>query len=198
MNPLAVMLAVADADQFQRGRARNDYLSRMARKAAMLSAKQLGIETMTFPKSDSGAPLQDRGMYWSVSHKSDAVVGIVCPCPVGIDIERIRPISDGMFAMIAQPDEWDQLRAMERADRFFRLWTAKEAALKWSGIGLSGLSRCRLESVEIDLFHLRVEDHPLPVFQECSGSHVVSVALQGERPQFRWVPSPSPSPSANR
>ncbi|WP_169728931.1 4'-phosphopantetheinyl transferase family protein [Desulfatirhabdium butyrativorans] len=197
MNPLAVMLAVPDADRFQRGKARNEYLSWMARKAAMLSAKHLGIEAMAFPKSDAGAPVQYQGMHWSVSHKPESVAGIVCPHPVGIDIERLRPVSERMFDMIATPAEWNLLRHLESIDRFFRLWTAKEAALKWFGTGLTGLSRCRLEAVETGGFLLHMEAHFLRVFHEFRGNYVVAVALSGERPLFQWVLSPGPSSAPN-
>jgi len=186
LSPLAVVLILQMPPALRRGREQNAYLSRMARDAARISARHLGIDDPIFPKNEDGVPLADRGCFWSVSHKPHAVAGIVHNDAVGIDIERIRPVADGMFQMIGYDDEWDLLAEIERFERFFRLWTAKEATLKAVGIGLKGLSRCRLESRSTDRLHLRVDHERFSVYQERRMDHLASVALQIGRPLFRW------------
>jgi 4'-phosphopantetheinyl transferase len=64
--------------------------------------------------------------------------------PVGIDVESLARDVDhvGIAASYFSPVEADAIRAAsgtERAERFFARWTAREAALKALGVGLSGL-----------------------------------------------------------
>lgn len=185
-SPLAVVLMLQMPPTLRRGREQNAYLSRMARDAARISAKHLGVDDPSFPKNEDGVPLVEHGCFWSVSHKPHAVAGIVHTDAVGIDIERIRPMVDGMFPMIGYDDEWDMLADIERFERFFRLWTAKEATLKAAGIGLKGLSRCRLESRTADCLYLRLDHEVFPVYQDHRMDHLASVAIQIGRPEFRW------------
>lgn len=187
LSPLAVVLMLQMPPTLRRGREQNAYLSRMARDAARISAGHLGVDDLSFPKTEDGVPLAEHGWFWSVSHKPHAVAGIVHTDAVGIDIERIRPMADGMFPMIGYDDEWEMLAGIERFERFFRLWTAKEATLKAAGIGLKGLSRCRLESRSADCLVLRLEHEVFAVYQEDRMGHLASVAIQmGRRPTFRW------------
>ena len=62
---------------------------------------------------------------------------------IGVDVEQIRAIEiRPMLAMIAQPEEADCVLAGQDDTglrlRFYRLWCAKEALLKWRGTGLRG------------------------------------------------------------
>jgi len=63
---------------------------------------------------------------------------------IGIDLEFIDEsiISDALIADVLHKEEQDLIRHLPLADKaniFFALWTAKEALLKASGNGLSGL-----------------------------------------------------------
>ncbi len=79
--------------------------------------------------------------------ESMALLAVSRGGPVGVDVETIRenvaltPISESRFA-IAERDAVRDAPEAERAARFYRIWTRKEAALKAIGIGLSqGLAR---------------------------------------------------------
>jgi 4'-phosphopantetheinyl transferase len=59
--------------------------------------------------------------------------------PVGIDIERIRPLDwEPMLTILSAPGEAEQVRRATAPYTFFRCWTAKEAILKTAGTGLKG------------------------------------------------------------
>lgn len=59
---------------------------------------------------------------------------------IGIDVEPVRPVPEGLVARCLAPSELAALAPLppaEATDRFFRFWTAKEAYLKATGLGLS-------------------------------------------------------------
>jgi 4'-phosphopantetheinyl transferase len=79
--------------------------------------------------------------------ESLALLAVSRAGPVGVDVETIRenvaitPISESRFA-IAERDAVRDAPEAERAARFYRIWTRKEAALKAIGVGLAqGLAR---------------------------------------------------------
>lgn len=115
-----------------------------------LSAEKIGLPVpVTFQKNDRGAPVAEKGVWWSASHKPDYVAGVVSTFPIGIDVEKILPRSESLIAKAVSPAE-AALFSRDRWTIFFRCWTAKEAALKSRGVGIADLSRCRVVSVVND------------------------------------------------
>lgn len=80
---------------------------------------------------------------FNLSHSDAlAMIAVVFDREVGIDVERVRPMSDmqGIVERFFAPGEravWQTLPHDERASAFFRCWTRKEAYLKARGVGLS-------------------------------------------------------------
>jgi len=132
------------------------FLSRLARKALQISAAKSGTRLGELVKDDNGVPQPFDGTYWSISHKTLYVCGVVAPTAIGIDIERIRSFSDGLFRKTATEREWE-LADMKNDSvmAFFRFWTAKEAVLKATGIGIKDLLKCRVQKI-LDENHLQI------------------------------------------
>ncbi len=105
-------------------------------------------------KDANGMPLPFDGTFWSITHKTHYVGGVVAPTPIGIDIERIRDFSRGLFRKTASDREW-ALADMEKNSllTFFRFWTSKEAVLKATGIGIKDLLKCQVRQI-LDERHL--------------------------------------------
>lgn len=143
-----VILPVPAEVQDFKPRERVIFLSRHARQALRLAAQKSGIRLGEVVKDDSGAPLPFGGIHWSVSHKTRYVCGVVAPDRIGIDIESVRDFSDGLFRKTATEREW-ALADMESDPviAFFRYWTAKEAVLKATGIGIKDLLKCRVDKI---------------------------------------------------
>lgn len=120
--------------------------SRHARLALNHSALVSGAELGELAKNADDAPLPSNGWYWSISHTRTYAAGVVAKQPVGIDIERIEARGDDIAALVATESEIALLGGFDE-HAFMRLWTAKEAVLKKAGVGLSGLSQCRLVAV---------------------------------------------------
>ncbi len=93
----------------------------------------------------------DCGVQFNLAHSSDLlVVAVAQGLPVGVDVERVRPLNDApsIARRFFTRSEADWLEAQEGADgdrSFFRLWTRKEAALKATGEGISS----GLNSIEL-------------------------------------------------
>ncbi len=156
MNALyPVILKVPGHANTLKGREKVSFLSRHARKAARLSGKYSGIHVKSLQKDERGAPVAFDGNFWSITHKPLYVAGVVAPGKTGIDIERIKTVSEGLFEKTARDTEWNRAENPRSMRVFFRFWTAKEAVLKASGIGIAGLSTCEVIDIP-DCSHLVV------------------------------------------
>jgi 4'-phosphopantetheinyl transferase len=180
-----VILCVADSDQQLRGRNKVTALSRHARTALAQSARWSGVVLGPLEKDPQGAPLPSGGVHWSVSHKNAFVAAVTAPVPVGIDLERQRPVSPALYDRLAGQGEWALARGVDEA-LFLRFWTAKEAVLKAVGRGLTGLARCRITAI-LDERHLQVsyEAEKWIVAQYPVGSkHLAAVTKHGR--EIEW------------
>ena len=70
-------------------------------------------------------------VHFSISHTEGAVLAAVAEHPVGVDLERLRPVRRSML---------DRFGA-ESAESFFKLWVRRESRGKCSGAGIAGMLR---------------------------------------------------------
>ncbi len=81
------------------------------------------------------------GIQFSVSHAGGLVaLAFSAAAPVGVDIERLRPVRDaaGIASRFFSPDEQRAMAASADTEgAFFGIWTAKEAVVKGTGLGLA-------------------------------------------------------------
>ena len=111
------------------------------------------VEEVTFARTEMGK-LYPVGVNAeiSVSHSGDLAACVVSCRPVGIDLERLRPVNLGIARKICDPEELRYLfggapgeadfsytEDPELIQRFFRLWTGKEACAKRQGTGIGSL-----------------------------------------------------------
>ena len=150
-----VILAVPDNLQQLTGREKVSFLSRYARKALGISAIKSRIRLGDLNKNQNGVPLPFDGTYWSVTHKTGYVGGVVARERIGIDLEKIRPIKTSVYEKAADHSEWALLN-IRSLPFFFRYWTSKESVLKAAGSGIRDLLKCRIKQI-IDDEHLIVD-----------------------------------------
>lgn len=91
-------------------------------------------------------------VFVSISHCDDRVVCAVSKTPVGIDIEKVRPIRPGMAERVCTPEELRYVRAGEEEMRFFEIWTAKEAYFKMKGTGITSLQAINILTLPRQIF----------------------------------------------
>lgn len=174
-----VLLPVAEDKRNLAGRQKVAYLSAFAREALQLSAREAGIELAALEKNDDGAPLPSNGYFWSLAHKSAYVTAVAADVAIGIDLERIRTVTPGLYRRIAGEDEWD-MSDDDCEHLFYRYWTAKEAVLKVAGTGIRELAYCRIAAVpDEEWIHLDFKGEPFQVRQFYHDQHVISVVDVG-------------------
>jgi 4'-phosphopantetheinyl transferase len=180
-----VVMAVPEPDLGLKGREKVAALGRHARQALAYSARFSGVHLGPLEKDDHGAPLPSNGINWSLTHKEQYVAAVTAPHPVGIDIERIRPVCEGMHQRLAGDGEWALAPEVTRT-LFFRYWTAKEAVLKAVGKGLTGLSRCRVAAIPD-------EDHLILIYEDSRwtvahfwGTKDHLVTITADRAAIQW------------
>ena len=129
--------------------------------------------------------MPSNGWHWSVAHKPLFVAGVTGSEPLGIDIEPLRPRSSKLFRKIADQKEW-RLGNEDEWLLFYRFWTAKEAVLKAVGMGLKGLSHCRVVAIDDPCrLSLAYKEKIWPVEQSMRYGHLAAVASEGL--PVRWV-----------
>ncbi|HEY2583014.1 MAG TPA: 4'-phosphopantetheinyl transferase superfamily protein [Mucilaginibacter sp.] len=78
------------------------------------------------------------GLHFNLSHSGDWVLLAIANSPIGVDVELINPgfeykdVMEGYFS----PVEVNYINKGNSAERFYLLWTRKEAQIKGTGKGL--------------------------------------------------------------
>ena len=116
----------------------------------------------------SGKPvLKNSDLYISISHSDDRVVCVADNSSVGIDIERIKPIKAGLISRVCVEEELryvlgekDYFKGnslcedSEILNRFFEIWTAKEAYFKKCGTGITDFKSVNILPLKRKIFHI--------------------------------------------
>ena len=79
------------------------------------------------------------GIQYNLSDSNNQVLIAISGQPVGIDVEYIKPkfYYDTILPLNFSIPEIDFINEQDSPNRFFKLWTRKEAILKATGIGLT-------------------------------------------------------------
>ena len=102
--------------------------------------------------NEHGKPFIEGGPYFSISHCKNGIAVAVNDEPIGIDIEHIRKADESLIERTMSQEECQRLMAnsQELRDRdFTRLWTQKEAVVKWQGTGIQSFEQ--LQTILSDL-----------------------------------------------
>ena len=134
----------ARAERFHQAVHRQRFLARRValrlRLADYLGRPPEAVQLAFGPK---GKPYLPGGeLELNLSHSFDRALIGVSASPLGIDIERLRPIEEALTLAerFFSPEEADAVRALTPEllyPGFFEIWTMKEAYVKATGEGLS-------------------------------------------------------------
>lgn len=133
------------ADRFQFEPHRNMFIVAHGVLRKLLR-RYIGISDfdITFAYGPGGKPsLPDSRVEFNISHTDGVIVlAFAQDCPLGVDVERIRPVEEMMqiasrYFCSAEAQELGELPEAQRERAFFLCWTRKEAYIKAIGKGLS-------------------------------------------------------------
>lgn len=91
-------------------------------KTMLAEQSGLPLEEITVLRTEKGKPYAEGLPYFSITHSGDHVAVAVSETPIGIDMEKLRPIDPRTAARIGADPA-----------RFFEEWCAKEAHYKIYG-----------------------------------------------------------------
>lgn len=88
---------------------------------------------------DSGKPyIKDSSYGISISHSKDMALVAINEDAVGADIEVVRPYNEKLIKRYFSKEE---IAFIDSPEKFFTVWTVKEAYLKLTGVGLKGIKK---------------------------------------------------------
>lgn len=91
-------------------------------------------------------------VHFNISHSGDVAMCAVSNCPVGVDVQVERDFDEGICRRFFLPREADfvlnESDPCQKREKFFRIWTLKEAYVKMTGGGLGEFTK-----FELDLSH---------------------------------------------
>ena len=88
---------------------------------------------------DNGKPyILDSSYGISISHSKDMALVAINEDAVGADIEVVRPYNEKLIKRYFSKEE---IAFIDSPEKFFTVWTVKEAYLKLTGVGLKGIKK---------------------------------------------------------
>ena len=75
-------------------------------------------------------------IFFNISHSSNYVACVIGDRPVGIDIEKAREVRQNLAKRFFDISEAEWIKECDSDERFFRIWTLKEAYGKATGQGV--------------------------------------------------------------
>lgn len=93
-------------------------------------------ERFRFLRTPLGKPYAENAPQFNLSHSGQWLLCAVGDMPLGVDIETPRTVSPSLLRRVCTPSELALIG--DDAERFLRVWTAKEAYLKYLGTGIRG------------------------------------------------------------
>lgn len=137
------------AARYKVEKARHQFVTGRGTLRRILGAR-LGVAPGAVPLAFTGAGkpvLADAaaGVHFNVTHTDGLALLALASCPVGIDVEGVRDLSnpDGLVSRFFSPAEAEAYRHLEPEHRragFFRGWTCKEAVIKAAGLSVASLA----------------------------------------------------------
>lgn len=133
-------------------------------KTALAAQSGLPEEQIVLHRTEAGKPYaQDLAIFFNLSHSGEWVALALDDRPIGIDIEILRPLDLKIAKRVCTASDLDFLfrgaPIFEKTedptllDRFFRIWTAKEAYFKQIGTGITDLKAISYADLSPQHFH---------------------------------------------
>lgn len=126
--------------------------------------------------TEYGKPyLADHSYYFNITDSFDILAAAICKEPLGLDLEKIRPMELRRIRRAYTIDEQRYINNITDKQLQYKttlkFWTIKEAVLKLAGVGLSGgMSKVHIH----DVHHAQWHEHHYYVDDYLDDSNYVS------------------------
>ena len=128
----------------------------------LLKTENLSVNDLLFDQK--GKPfVKDNRFYLSLSHSGKYAVGVKCFLPVGVDVEKIRPLKSEVFKKYFSKEEIEFANYTD--DGFFKVWTQKESLVKKIGKNVLEIPKLSTIDAQAQFDTITVDDH---VFSVCT------------------------------
>lgn len=143
-NSLLTLVSPEREAKVQRLKSRHKQLqslfSKLLLRAVLCDRLKVQNSELEFAISKKGEPYLKSipNVHFSISHTKCFVAVAVSDGEVGVDIEAVRPLKHRVYTRFFTPNELDYIATDDRCrqQRFFEVWTKKEAYFKRLGEGL--------------------------------------------------------------
>lgn len=119
-------------------------------------------EEIRFSVNEHGKPYAvDLPIHFNISHSDNYVFCAVSERPIGVDIETIRPVNLRIAKKFCSDNEVCYIA--DDTNRFFELWTAKEAWSKKIGCGITAMKDIPYLQIKDRLHFIQTKDYILTI-----------------------------------
>lgn len=160
----------------QEAKRRQKIAADMLCRKMLAEADGVTPESLIIKKDDKGKPYAENSAHnFSISHCGNLVVCAVSKNQIGVDIEKIRNVRLRMAEKFACENELAYIG--ETLERFFEIWTLKEAFFKCKGTGLG--ADIKSVSFEISEEHITCSEKGYKLFFEnVADGYICSVCVK--------------------
>lgn len=119
-------------------------------------------------------------IFFNISHSSNYVACVIGDRPVGIDIEKAREVRQNLAKRFFDISEAEWIKECDSDERFFRIWTLKEAYGKATGQGvldILGKIVYRLEKGKMSAYAYGIPQNFTIVEKEVDGFRLSAIQL---------------------
>ena len=110
-------------------------LSHLLARCEVSKAMGIPFEAVVFSYNEHGKPYVEKENYhFSISHSGNLIAFVSHTSPIGIDLQKI---TGGISPAVRFFTENEKCYIKNDTERFFEVWTKKEAYIKMLGTGLS-------------------------------------------------------------
>lgn len=110
-------------------------LFRLLHRHSGVAPDRIRLARNRWGKPEAVLPEGAATIHANLSHSDGCVLVAIAPCPVGVDVEAVRPLDIAAINRSVFPE--DAPAVADTPEVFYPAWTAREAALKALGAGLS-------------------------------------------------------------
>lgn len=143
-------------------------------KTLICQEKNISFDDIIIETGTNGKPFvpQFSDIHFNISHSVDIAIAAISHHSIGVDVEKIRPVSLKLADRVCNEDEKKYIFGITPTqkdyeisypniayNRFFEIWTMKEAYFKYTGTGITDFKSFNCFKNEITADKITIDDY---------------------------------------